>query len=278
MNSASELWYVQLSDGDVHRVTLDQLDEGFQAGHIGASTMVLAAGATRWSKLGDLAGIDDVASSFPAPRTLPPPVLAPPVLSTPYAPPPRFLESHRPVSVDLSDLEVVPGPPHRSRKRWLMALVGVAMLGGIAGVGVERPGLLALFMKGVGTRASVAKSWILTDVPRRLFGKPPSGLQMSPPSTAVASVSLAPSTLPPPPPEPLPTAQNAALGASLAASFIAPAADSPGTKPPARGGVPKARARKIHAKGASSSDSSTRAPSAFTTSGSKFDPLSSNIQ
>jgi hypothetical protein len=60
MNSSSgDLWYVKLADGDVHRVTLDQLDEAFQAGHIDADTMVLAAGGSAWSKLGDLAGIDD---------------------------------------------------------------------------------------------------------------------------------------------------------------------------------------------------------------------------
>ena len=38
MDGASDLWYVQLPDGDVHRVTLDQLDEGFQAGHIDGAT------------------------------------------------------------------------------------------------------------------------------------------------------------------------------------------------------------------------------------------------
>jgi hypothetical protein len=56
---SEELWYVKLPNGDVHRVSLDQLDSAFQAGHIDESTMVLAAGASTWTKLGDLAGLDE---------------------------------------------------------------------------------------------------------------------------------------------------------------------------------------------------------------------------
>jgi hypothetical protein len=58
-----ELWYVKLANGDVHRVTIDQLDGAFQAGHIDESTMVLAAGASQWTKLGDLAGLDNESTS-----------------------------------------------------------------------------------------------------------------------------------------------------------------------------------------------------------------------
>jgi hypothetical protein len=58
-----ELWYVKLANGDVHRVTIDQLDGAFQAGHIDESTMVLAAGASQWTRLGDIAGLDDEANS-----------------------------------------------------------------------------------------------------------------------------------------------------------------------------------------------------------------------
>jgi hypothetical protein len=47
----------------VHRVTLDQLDEAFQAGHIDEETMVLAEGAERWVALGRLAGLDEEAES-----------------------------------------------------------------------------------------------------------------------------------------------------------------------------------------------------------------------
>ena len=60
-----ELWYVKLANGDVHRVTIDQLDGAFQAGHIDESTMVLAAGASQWTKLGEVAGLDDESAAPP---------------------------------------------------------------------------------------------------------------------------------------------------------------------------------------------------------------------
>ena len=62
-----ELWYVKLPNGDVHRVTIDQLDGAFQAGHIDESTMVLAAGASQWTKLGDIAGLDEESAPDPQP-------------------------------------------------------------------------------------------------------------------------------------------------------------------------------------------------------------------
>lgn len=58
-SSSGDNWYVKLADGDVHRVTLDQLDEAFQAGHIDGDTMVLASGGSEWNKLGELLGLDD---------------------------------------------------------------------------------------------------------------------------------------------------------------------------------------------------------------------------
>ena len=57
--SNADLFYVKLPDGDVHRVSLEQLDDAFQAGHIDGTTMVLADGSDKWTTLGALAGIDD---------------------------------------------------------------------------------------------------------------------------------------------------------------------------------------------------------------------------
>jgi hypothetical protein len=56
---SADLFYVKLADGDVHRVSLDQLDDAFQAGHIDGATMVLADGSDKWTTLGALAGMDD---------------------------------------------------------------------------------------------------------------------------------------------------------------------------------------------------------------------------
>src|SRR5580658_4560739 len=119
----ADLWYVMLADGDVHRVTLDQLDEAFQAGHIDQETLVLAEGARQWTPLGTLAGLDE----------------------TP--PPPRVpvTTSFRPVSVDLSDvdpsdldLEDVPFRT-RSGKKWFAAVAAVAIVGTIAGTATSKP-------------------------------------------------------------------------------------------------------------------------------------------
>jgi hypothetical protein len=88
MSGDENLWYVKTADGDVHRVTLDQLDEAFQAGRIDENVMVLPTGATRWAKLADLAGLDEP----------PPPA---PVARAAYMPTP-VASSLRPVSIDLS--------------------------------------------------------------------------------------------------------------------------------------------------------------------------------
>ncbi len=56
---SADLFYVKLADGDVHRVSLDQLDDAFQAGHIDGATMVLADGTDKWTTLGELAGMGD---------------------------------------------------------------------------------------------------------------------------------------------------------------------------------------------------------------------------
>ncbi len=63
---SEELWYVKLANGDVHKVTLDQLDTAFQAGHIDENTMVLAEGLDTWSKLGDVAGLGEEEAEAPA--------------------------------------------------------------------------------------------------------------------------------------------------------------------------------------------------------------------
>ena len=70
MSEGVDLWYVKLASGDVHRVTLDQLDGAFQAGHIDERTMVLASDAadgTAWTSLGDLLGLDEPAQTGAAP-------------------------------------------------------------------------------------------------------------------------------------------------------------------------------------------------------------------
>jgi len=116
--SDENLWYVKTPDGDVHRVTLDQLDEAFQAGRIDENVMVLAAGATKWAKLGELAGLDDE----------PPPAKT--TRAPAYAPMPNSL---RPVSMDLS-LDLDDNAFQKKSRKGLVigAVLGIlAIFGGV---------------------------------------------------------------------------------------------------------------------------------------------------
>lgn len=56
--SPADLWRVQLGTGELRVMTLDALDDAFQAGTIDEHTPVLAPGSTVWTKLADAAGLD----------------------------------------------------------------------------------------------------------------------------------------------------------------------------------------------------------------------------
>lgn len=117
--SDNDLWYVKTADGDVNRVTLDQLDEAFNAGHIDENVMVLPAGEATWVKLGVLLGMDQPAAAPSAPVALPP-------TPTAFALPPSI----RPVSLDLSDdLDAAPFRKKSRKGVVIGALVGVAAIG-----------------------------------------------------------------------------------------------------------------------------------------------------
>lgn len=118
--SDNELWYVKTADGDVDRMTLDELDEAFNAGRIDENVTVLPAGQQNWVRLGVLLGLD----------AAPPPAHAPlPMTPTAFAMP----QSIRPVSLDLSDMGDDPFAPKKSRKGKVFGslLAVVAVAGGI---------------------------------------------------------------------------------------------------------------------------------------------------
>lgn len=68
-HDATEVWHVQLPNGQAHAISLDELDAAFEAGHITEHTFVLPPGATQWVTLGDAAGLQGDASATPAPVT-----------------------------------------------------------------------------------------------------------------------------------------------------------------------------------------------------------------
>jgi hypothetical protein len=86
MNAAEplELWDVELSNGEIRTMTLDDLDAAYQAGAIEESTRVRRHGAVSWSTLAIVAGIEDEPARPSAPHSLSPTAIsvAPPAPST----------------------------------------------------------------------------------------------------------------------------------------------------------------------------------------------------
>jgi hypothetical protein len=109
MSGDNDLWYVKTADGDVDRVTLDELDEAFNAGRIDENVTVLPAGQSNWVRLGTLLGLDQPAT--------PSPVYFAPVAN-----------SMRPVSIDLSDDHDYAQLHRKSRKGIAVVAVAAVLL------------------------------------------------------------------------------------------------------------------------------------------------------
>lgn len=280
---SEELWYVKLANGDVHRVTLDQLDGAFQAGHIDEGTMVLAAGASVWTKLGDLAGLDDEADA-PAPTPVPhaaPAYVAPapaaPVYRAPavaYAPVPTYVpravaapvvappayvpNSLRPMSLDLSDDLDMPVPPSR-KGRFFVAVLGLAAVAGGIGFAAQR-----INIPGGTDIASVAAA-----------------AAMAPPPPAADPIVQAPPTpaaLPPAAPigaTATPVAAAAPEGSPLNPQFTTRFNEDTKQKLVAADKTRDAKSKARH--GAAHAAPRSKSQSVFTTGGNKYDPLNSSI-
>ncbi len=269
--SNADLWYVKLADGDVHRVTLDQLDQAFQAGHIDEDTMVLAAGATQWTKLGELAGLDEApavqvvpprAAAARAPYTpTPAPYLAAP---SPYVP---ATHSFRPVSVDLTDVDVddLRGVPYRraSGKRWVLAALGVAVLYiAQATTYLNRAGLHGSSPQSFGGAAAQPPPPVVTEA-------------VSPPSSPVPAPVTAPAAI----------KQPSSAGSPLSPQFTDQSNPEAKLTPDQKQKLLDAdreRAQKAKSRARGSAPPASHGTpkvksTVFTTGGSKFDPLNTSI-
>ena len=276
-SKAGVSYYVQLSDGDVHRVSLDQLDEGFQAGHIDENTMVLADGASKWVTLGDLAGLDDevpveiesyparMPSSAPfagyAPRVITPayPSVAPARTAPISARPPTLaapiLPSHRPVSIDLGEMNQF---RQGSGRRWFAALVAISVLGGLGTAAIKRPALAQTYLGRLGIHLPGAKPV-------------PALPSLAAPPSLAAAAAAPPVVAPPPPaaaPPPIVTTAPAAPPESTARSEPPHAVGSKDKTPRQHAAAAPAHPM-AHPK--------ARTSSFVTTGGGKFDPLGSSI-
>lgn len=247
----ADLWYVMLADGDVHRVTLDQLDEAFQAGHIDQETLVLAEGARQWTQLGKLAGLEEA------------------------PPPPRMpvTTSFRPVSVDLSevdssDLDEVPFRS-RSGKRWFAAVAALAIAGTIAGVSTTKPWWVRPAMSEVEALVSRATHRTSTATTSVAAMPPAAPIAADPPAAPVVA--------------PAPLASTAAAGSQAPGGMTAtPDRFSPDLKQKLldtdKQRNLKTKARVHSAAPGTSHPSGKNKFGGFTTGGNKYDPLNSAIQ
>jgi hypothetical protein len=161
MSGDENLWYVKTADGDVHRVTLDQLDEAFQAGRIEDDVMVLGPGQTKWAKLSVLLGLDEPPKPSPV---------------TPYAA--VVPNSLRPVSMDLSlDLD-----DNAFKKKSRKGLV----IGTVVGILAIFGGILFANRAHIGGSDSSAAAAAVPATPP-VTAAPPPAPAPPPPATAAAT-------------------------------------------------------------------------------------------
>jgi hypothetical protein len=296
--SSGDLWFVKLANGDVHHVSIDQLDAAFEAGHIDANTLVLPEGSTKWVRLGEAAGLDEATPPPAAPSPTPAPVTVPAVAAShrpapvSYAAPaaasyaPRAAVSYapqapasyaprapvsyappansiRPVAMDLGndfDLDV-PFKKSGSRKGgWVVAVLTLALVG--AGVGF-----------------AATNGGALSGLPLVAAAAAPAPAPVPPPpvveATPVSATPAAPAT-PPPPVAPAP------LGGTLPSMEASPL--NPRFTEAQREKLAQAdKVREDKAKGRQSSHYSThssttyKSSSSFSKGGNKFDPLNSDL-
>jgi hypothetical protein len=177
MSLEVDVWYVKLADGDVERVTLDELDEAFQKGQIDENSMVLASGSDEWMKLSVLLQLSDATPPPPPPTPAPQQTAQPRAIQSPMVPAPAMARppssapgqplatvappgmpqgmppgmppfpvasTLRPLSVDLGADDDVDFPRAPSRKGRVIVALGVAAALGAAGfVVVKRTSLNA---------------------------------------------------------------------------------------------------------------------------------------
>jgi hypothetical protein len=117
-SDGGDAFQVMFSAGELRVLSLDELDEAFNAGKVDERTFVLAPGTTEWARLGDLLGIETAPEApapvaaaplsyvpqRPAPQAAPLPTV---IVAAPQAPQVSSIEggafSTRPVAFDLDD-------------------------------------------------------------------------------------------------------------------------------------------------------------------------------
>ncbi len=255
---SSDFWYVKLPNGDVHRVTLDQLDEAFRCGHVDRRTEVMGASTERWMTLAEILSDDEPESPAARPAQ---PLAYGHVPQTPY--------SLRPMSVDFEDVDVDVAPRRRGSGAW-WAFAAFAIAAAFGGVAAVRPDLrasaVARVQAGMRTLSAARTHTVAAASMDPVAVTPPPASPAPPPAVAVPVAAPAAATPP--------SSAPAAAGDSALASRFAAHANQP---------KPQPRYTKIQRKPGAPSRAKTSAAGpkpaspVFTTGGNKFDPLNSSI-
>jgi hypothetical protein len=284
MNSTAELWYVKLPDGDVHCVTVDQLDEAFQRGAIDRRTRVFAQDQRAWISLGEILGEDEMEAQSPvaaygapssyAPRSQPP---------ARYSYAAAMPSSVRPVSLDFEE-DIDLSPYKSGSGKWVFAALLIVAGVGVA-VGYFRPDLQVAAVAQVHARVPAIASTIsrlqaslgkLTRGHEQAAAAPQTADVAPPPALPAATAAAAPAVQPAAAP-----AQPSATAATDGPPAVATATTSPAPKgateprKPSASPHPKAVGHAAGTGGSPRPKSSGTQP--FTTGGNKFDPLNSSI-
>lgn len=121
-----DLWDVQLRNGVMDIMTLDQMDAAYEGGRIDESTLVRMRGTTEWSTLGAIAGLDAPAPPAAPQASVPAaaPSFAPPAYSSP--------NSMAPMVADM-DFDVPPEALRGSRKPVYIAGAAIAAVVAVIG-------------------------------------------------------------------------------------------------------------------------------------------------
>ncbi|MDB4943596.1 MAG: hypothetical protein JWP97_3130 [Labilithrix sp.] len=122
--AALDLWRVQLAGGEIRTMTLDALDEAFQAGTIDESTRVMAPGAHAWSKLAEAAGLDSTPDGAPTSEAN---SLAPMAVDAPFAPSSAYLPVAERSLPDV-DLDALGDDAFKAKKGKVVAAIALAAL------------------------------------------------------------------------------------------------------------------------------------------------------
>jgi hypothetical protein len=260
--SHSDLWYVKLPSGDVHRVTVDQIDEAFQRGQIDSRTLVLGAHTERWMTLAEILRDDE--SEAPA---------APPAPRPAYRHVPPTPYSLRPMSVDFEDVDVDLAPPRRGGSA-TRAFAAFAMAAALGVVAVVRPDLrtsaVARVHTAMHTLSTARTQTVAAASPDPVALTPPiaTASPAAPPTPTPSPAVVAPAAAPPP------SSAPAAAGDSAQASR--PTAPPNASNAPPR---PTKTQRKLAIPSRAKSGAAwpKRDSRVFTTGGNKFDPLNSSI-